>query len=164
MSQQLKERPASMLRAMFAGLGSLLSVVDKVRSRPPAQAPAGPATPVVPVPATPAEPELAAAEAETGPVEPVAAPEPDAEAEVQVGVEAVAGEPEPAPEPETGAAAAPLPLANYDQLSVASLRARLRTLSVPQLTQLLDYERGHADRADLIAMFERRIAKVEAES
>jgi hypothetical protein len=64
-------------------------------------------------------------------------------------------------EPETGSA---LPVANYDASSVASLRARLRNLSVVQLTQLVEYEKSHADRADVIAMFERRIAKVQAES
>jgi hypothetical protein len=64
---------------------------------------------------------------------------------------------------ETEAASA-LPLANYDELSVASLRARLRNLSVEQLTQLIGYEKGHAGRADVIAMFERRIAKVESEA
>jgi hypothetical protein len=174
-NSQMKERPASMLRAMFAGLGSLLGVMDKVRSKSAAQAPAAQAPPAVA-----AEPELAAAEAETAPVEPVAV------AVVETEVEVVTIEPVPAPEPEPAAAAepepvlpepvaaepgpvpadaaTPLPLANYDDLSIASLRARLRTLSVGQLTQLLDYERGHAARADVISMFERRIAKVQAES
>jgi hypothetical protein len=59
-------------------------------------------------------------------------------------------------------AGAPLP--NYDELSIASLRARLRNLDVAQLRQLIGYERAHADRADVIAMFERRIAKLQAET
>ena len=63
--------------------------------------------------------------------------------------------------PETSAA---LPLANYDESTVASLRARLRNLSAEQLTQLIEYEKGHAARADVISMFERRIAKIEAEA
>ena len=37
---QMKEGPASMLRAMFAGFGSLLSVMDKIRAKPAAEAPA----------------------------------------------------------------------------------------------------------------------------
>jgi len=38
---QMKEGPASsMLRAMFAGFGSLMSVMDRVRNKPPAEAPA----------------------------------------------------------------------------------------------------------------------------
>jgi hypothetical protein len=63
----------------------------------------------------------------------------------------------------TGAAAG-LPLANYDELSVASLRARLRNLDVGQVRQLAEYERAHAARPDVIASFERRIAKLEAEA
>ena len=60
---------------------------------------------------------------------------------------------------ETGASAAPLP--NYDELSVASLRARLRNLDIGQVRELAEYEKRHAGRADVIAMFERRIAKLE---
>ena len=56
------------------------------------------------------------------------------------------------------------PLPNYDQLSVASLRARLRTMDVAQLRQLAEYESAHAGRPDVIAMFERRIAKLQAET
>ena len=56
------------------------------------------------------------------------------------------------------------PLPNYDELSIASLRARLRNLDVTQLRQLVEYESAHADRADVITMFERRIAKLQAES
>ena len=55
-----------------------------------------------------------------------------------------------------------LPLANYDTLTVASLRARLRTLTVPQLRILLDYEKAHQGREEVIGMFERRIAKIVA--
>jgi hypothetical protein len=64
--------------------------------------------------------------------------------------------------PEPTAVAAPLP--NYDELSVASLRARLRNLDVAQVRQLAEYERAHAARADVLTMFERRIAKLEAEA
>ena len=156
---QMKESPASMLRAMFAGFGSLLSVMDKVRSKS------------APSPQTTA-PETTAAEPETTGKAPEAAAEPAAvtaqepTAEPAVVVAEVV-EPETVvaetvvAEPETGSA---LPVANYDASSVASLRARLRNLSVVQLTQLVEYEKSHADRADVIAMFERRIAKVQAES
>jgi len=68
-----------------------------------------------------------------------------------------------APEPAAAAAAA-APLPNYDELSVASLRARLRNLDVAQVRQLAEYERAHAARADVLTMFERRIAKLEAEA
>jgi hypothetical protein len=56
----------------------------------------------------------------------------------------------------------PAPLPNYDELSIASLRARLRGLDVTQLRQLVEYEKAHAARGDVVAMFERRIAKLEA--
>ena len=60
------------------------------------------------------------------------------------------------------ALAAPLP--NYDELSVASLRARLRNLDVTRVRQLAEYERAHAARDEVLTMFERRIAKLEAEA
>ena len=49
---------------------------------------------------------------------------------------------------------------NYDQLSLASLRGRLRNLDQAQLRVLVDYERAHAGRAAVVTMFERRIAKL----
>jgi hypothetical protein len=206
---QIKEGPASMLRAMFAGFGSLMSVKDKRRSKHAAEAPADAQAPApeATAPETTAEPEPTA-EPETVVAETTAEPEPTAEPEATVVAEATAepetvvawtttepetvvaevtveietaAEPEAvvveavvveaveaeavvveiSPETEAGSA---LPLANYDELSVASLRARLRNLSVEQLTQLIGYEKGHAGRADVIAMFERRIAKVESEA
>jgi hypothetical protein len=65
---------------------------------------------------------------------------------------------------EAAVPAAEAPLPNYDELSIASLRARLRNLDPTELRQLVAYERAHADRADVIAMFERRIAKLEDET
>jgi len=169
--QKEKEGPASMLRAVFAGFGSLLSVVDKVRSKPAAEAPAAAESPApAPAPAAAAAPE-AAAEPETATPETVAAetatPEVTAEAEPAAAPETVAAETAVAetvtPE-ETAGEVAELPLANYDESTVASLRARLRNLSVDQLNQLIEYEKGHAARADVITMFERRVAKIEAEA
>jgi hypothetical protein len=55
-----------------------------------------------------------------------------------------------------------LPVPNYDGLSLPSLRARLRTLSTDQLRVLVRYERAHAGRAGILAMFERRLAKLAA--
>jgi len=55
-----------------------------------------------------------------------------------------------------------LPVPNYDDLSVASLRARLRNLDQSQVRTLLDYEKAHAGRADVLSMFERRITKLES--
>lgn len=52
---------------------------------------------------------------------------------------------------------------NYDTLTVPSLRARLRNLDPAQLHTLIDYEKAHAGRADVLTMFERRIAKLESD-
>jgi hypothetical protein len=58
--------------------------------------------------------------------------------------------------------AAALPVPDYDQLSLPSLRARLRYLDAGQLRTLLEYERSHARRTDILMMFERRAAKLAA--
>jgi hypothetical protein len=55
-----------------------------------------------------------------------------------------------------------LPLASYDTLTLASIRARLRGLDVPRLKILLDYEVTHAERPEVLGMFERRIEKLES--
>jgi hypothetical protein len=73
-------------------------------------------------------------------------------------VKLVPGDAAPAAAP--AASTGELPLPNYDDLTIASLRARLRNLSADQLAQLIDYEKSHANRADVIQMFERRIAKL----
>jgi len=49
---------------------------------------------------------------------------------------------------------------NYDDLSLPQLRARLRRFSVSELTQLLEYERAHANRPSFVGMLTRRIATV----
>jgi hypothetical protein len=49
----------------------------------------------------------------------------------------------------------------YDDLSLASLRARLRNLDSGQVGMLLDYEQAHAARPAVLVMFERRISKLE---
>ena len=53
-----------------------------------------------------------------------------------------------------------LPVPNYDQLSVASLRARLRVLDAGQVQTLLDYEKAHESRPAVITLFERRLTKL----
>ncbi|MBO0820971.1 MAG: hypothetical protein J2P26_09000, partial [Nocardiopsaceae bacterium] len=108
-----------------------------------------------------AEPE-AAVEPEVEVAEPQAAEA----AEPETVSEPTAGTAEPeAAAPDTTAAgtgAAELPLPNYDELTIASVRARLRNLSVADLRQLIEYEKAHAARGDFVAAFERRIAKVES--
>ncbi|MEE2034243.1 lipid droplet-associated protein [Rhodococcus chondri] len=46
---------------------------------------------------------------------------------------------------------------DYDSLTLAQLRARLRTLSVDDLTDLLDYENTHAARSPFVTMLSNRI-------
>jgi hypothetical protein len=55
-----------------------------------------------------------------------------------------------------------LPVPGYDGLSLASLRSRLRNLDPDQLRVLVDYEKSHGNRDDVVTMFERRIVKLEA--
>jgi hypothetical protein len=112
----------------------------------PAAAPAPPAeytpTEVVPVISVPAEP---------APAEP-----------------ALQQETEPAPAEPALSDAVPsvtapdqdLPVPNYDELSAASLRARLRVLDAGQVQTLLAYEKAHESRPAVITMFERRLIKL----
>lgn len=53
-----------------------------------------------------------------------------------------------------------LPLPDYDHMTLGSLRGRMRSLDVPQLVQLRDYEKAHADRLPIVTMLDNRIAKL----
>jgi hypothetical protein len=178
--KNMPEAPQGALRAVFAGIGRILKASDKARGKPAdAGAPvngtaAETAKPATAAPET-AAPETAAPETaapETAAPE-TAAPEtaaPETAAPETAAPETAAPEtaaPETAaPEtaaPETAAPETELALPNYDELTIASVRARLRNLSVDQLNGLIAYEKAHAARADFIAMFERRIAKVASE-
>jgi hypothetical protein len=138
-SERVKEAPAHALRAVFAGIGQVLLVADRMRNRPQDTKPGAPASP----------PGQSPAPAAAAPPAPADAPAAPAEAPTAL-AEAAAGP------------AGALPLANYDELTVASLRARMRVLDPAQLRTLIDYENSHAGRADVVGMFERRIAKIEA--
>lgn len=227
-SERVKEAPAQALRGVFAGLGQLLLITDKLRNKTPihggtpqAKPGVAEAAPEAPVAATSAVPEAAvvevAPEAEGAPevaakpeaventgsaekqresdktgnvrllTERTAAPEAVEAVEVREPSEVseaseleVAGVPEAAaeaaeakataaeaeavetPAAEAGAVGDEAPLPNYDELTVASLRARLRNLSIEQVRELAEYERTHAGRPEVVAMFERRAAKLEA--
>jgi hypothetical protein len=60
------------------------------------------------------------------------------------------------------AAEPPAVLPNYDELSLAQLRARLRTLTADDLEQLLAHERTHAARPEFTGMLTRRIANLKS--
>lgn len=55
---------------------------------------------------------------------------------------------------------ADLPLEDFDHLTVPSLRGRLRTLELPQLVQLRDYEQAHGHRLPVLTLLDNRIAKL----
>jgi hypothetical protein len=55
-------------------------------------------------------------------------------------------------------------LADYDDLSLPQLRAKLRWLGLDELTELLAYEQSHAARPPFLGMLSRRIANVRAQS
>jgi hypothetical protein len=218
-SERIKEAPAQALRGVFAGIGQLLLITDKLRNKapadvgvprartpehsqpvadatvsepavpqekaappasappasaPPASAPPAPAQPaaakpssVKSAPAKPATDKPTTAKPTTA--KPAAAKPPktprtrdfDKTGNVRLldGAETAAAA---AVGSKPGDASPPLP--NYDELSVASLRARLRNLDLAQVRQLAEYERAHAARADVVGMFERRIAKLEADA
>ncbi len=51
-----------------------------------------------------------------------------------------------------------LPLPDYDHLPVGSLTSRIRTLGAEDLTTLLDYERAHANRVQVVTVMESRLS------
>jgi hypothetical protein len=54
----------------------------------------------------------------------------------------------------------PAGVANYEELSLPQLRARLRRFTVHQLSELLAHERSHGNRPAFVGMLTRRIATV----
>jgi hypothetical protein len=93
--------------------------------------------------------------------QPMTDTEPADEAQTTTTAEPIAV-PEPRSGAETGPDRAALPVPNYDDLTVASLRARLRNLDSAQVRALLDYEKANAGRGAVLTMYERRIAKLES--
>jgi hypothetical protein len=193
-TERMKEAPAQALRAVFAGIGQVLLVADRIRNRPadgagtpsgaspepagtaPAgTAPAGTAEAAAKTPApgpleahttakapAPAKAPAAKAPAAKAPAAKTsAAKAPAAKAPAPAKAPAAKAPAAAASAPTADTAAAGLPLANYDELPFASLRARMRSLDAAQLRALADYESTHAGRAAVLAMFERRIAKLD---
>ena len=72
---------------------------------------------------------------------------------------AVTPEPQPAAAPQ-GPAEAPVP--GWDELTLGSIRARLRRLSEDDLVALHDWEEAHAARPDVLSMLVNRLAKVRS--
>ena len=127
-------------------------------SAPAFSEPVTPAPEQVPAPVeyTPTEPVAAVpTPAEPQPADP-AVPDPADLAPVETPAETAPDGPATA-EPAAGAAP---PIPNYDQLTVPSLRARLRGLDADGVQALLDYEKAHEGRPAVITMFERRLIKL----
>ena len=55
-----------------------------------------------------------------------------------------------------------LPMPDYDHLPVGSLTSRIRALGADDLTTLLDYERGHANRIQVVAAMENRLSGLKS--
>jgi hypothetical protein len=173
-SSRLRELPTRALRATFAGIGQLLLVADRLRSQADARQHAeqqGAGTPgpsVIPRPAAsprPATSPRPAGQPEAAKLEPQAGAQAGLQqtGSTQAGA-ALAGTTQ-AESTAHAAAAAPgasLPVPDYDDATIASLRARLRNLDVAQLRALTAYERAHAARPDVLGMFERRITRLES--
>jgi len=163
-TERMKEAPAHALRAVFAGIGQVLLVADRLRSR----AADGANRPTAATPEPAAARTAAVSEARTSGASTAASA--DSVAAAASAATAPAAAAAPAARAATaaarpGPAAAPavddLPVPNYDELSVPSLRARMRSLSPAELRELVAYESTHAARTAVLAMFERRLAKID---
>jgi hypothetical protein len=181
---QLKKAPTEALRAFFAGIGKILLAAD----RPPASSSASGPRHAAPgrrtlrssAAASPGSKSRRSLD-ETGNVRLLAAEDqparvvltPDAAgthpvATDGVGVREVTITPVPtqplAGNVPVGASLVihELPLPGYETMSVAAIRARLRSLDVDQLQALLVHEQKNAARPEIIGMIERRILKIES--
>lgn len=57
-----------------------------------------------------------------------------------------------------------LPIPDFDNITLGSLRARLRSLSVEDLVTLREWEQAHAHRLPVVTLLDNRIAKLAAEA
>jgi hypothetical protein len=55
-----------------------------------------------------------------------------------------------------------LPMPDYDHLPVGSLTSRIRALGADDLTTLLEYERGHANRIQVVSAMENRLSGLKS--
>jgi hypothetical protein len=201
-TDRIKEAPAVVLRAVFAGIGQVLMAVDKIRAQMEQAASPAEADQKAPGAAEPAgRPdetsnvtvlrERTTATSTTAP-RPAAAPAGTAAARTAAAAPKTATTPKPAaapksatapkpataagqaapetgsatpaaakPAPPAAAAAQAAPIPGYADLSIASLRARLRGLDADGVRALLAYEKATTHRDDVITMFERRLSKIE---
>jgi hypothetical protein len=55
-----------------------------------------------------------------------------------------------------------LPLPDYDHLPLGSLTTRIRSLDVGDLQTLVQYERSHANRVQVVTVMENRLTSLRA--
>jgi hypothetical protein len=149
LSEDESPQPAEPAAAEPAAVAELPAVAEPAAARLAAQT----------EPATDTEP---SAVPEATAVAQSTAPEPTAPGPAVTAGPAAAPEPAVAAETVIGPEQAALPVPNYDDRTVASLRARLRNLDSAQVRALLDYEKANAGRAAVLTMFERRITKLDS--
>ena len=158
---QVRSVPVKVLRGIFAGIGQLLLAADRFRADEAERAQATDVEQHDPLTspgrhtgdaASPGQEPGESAEAGGGqPPDRTRFRSLDSTGNVRI---------IPRDEATPGPAPQPLPVPGYDGLSLPSLRSRLRNLDAAQLRVLLDYEKSHAGRTDIVTMFERRIAKL----
>jgi hypothetical protein len=149
---QVRNAPVKVLRGLFAGIGQLLLAADRFRAE---------------------EAEREQAADHHDPLSAAAGQSPGSEQSPEQGQAADSqrerarfrsldstGNVRVLPPGET--AARDLPVPGYDGLSLPSLRSRLRNLDAAQLRVLVEYEKANAGRDEVVTMFKRRIAKLEA--
>jgi hypothetical protein len=154
--------PEGPARTADAALGAE-PVAGPASATGPAPAAGSPTEPVAePAPA----PEPAPAAAPAAKAKPTKPTKPTKEAKAGAKAPAKAAKAGPAKKTARAAkvSAASLPVPDYDDATLASVRARLRTLTAAQVSQLRDYEAEHAARPDFLKMYENRIAKLTSGS
>jgi hypothetical protein len=169
-ADRMKAAPTQVLRAVFAGIGRILLAADRppAPAKPPQQADAsqapGSSDRWRSLDATGNVRLLSAEDLDDGYDSQSRPPGPAAPAPARPSpalYEPVAAQPAAAETADIATAAASLPLADYDNLSLPSIRARLRSLNADQLRVLATHERVTAERPEVLGMLERRIEKLE---
>ena len=180
---QVMEAPVRVLRGLAAGAGKIIGVADRrkakaaqavvpetatsetVEAAAPATATAEPATPEASGNVklvTPETVEAAAPETATAETEEPAVTKPEKAAAKKTAKSKAAAPEAVAPAATMPETEAELPLANYDELTVNSLRARMTKLNPDQLTVLVEYEKAHQGRDEVVGMLERRIIRINS--
>ncbi|GII53002.1 hypothetical protein Pth03_13910 [Planotetraspora thailandica] len=188
--EKAKDLPVHILQTALSGVGQALLLTDRVRTTikrltsteeetverattpapAPAAKPAGAPEKAEKAPEPAAEPEPARREPVIYAPRKESAPAKEQEAATKATAEPAAAEEKPvkkAAEPRKPRAAARKatdePLPGYGELTMASLRGRLRGQSIEQIRELLAYEKAHAGRPEIVRLYENRLTKLEAQ-